>query len=344
MFEWVEIEGFRGINKLRIDGLTRFNVFVGQNGAGKTTVLEAMALVCGGANVARLASLNGIRGALTPTAPGTWAASFHRRQGNGKHSPMLLGAGPLEEAAEVKYRWLPIVAGASVPTAGGGLVLSGEQITGVQVVCTIPARKQEWTHSSQASAAPAGPVPRTCVQFTEGGQVGIDDLAAWYSDYVAAGHRLRLREYLQTIDPRAQGLEVLAPGGRPGLWLEMDGEPAPLPLEFHGAGLRHAVAWALATMIGGGGAILIDELCRELHYSSLARCVRMLDQDCARTAAQVFATTHNEELLGCLLEAFAEQPEALSVFRIEAGADQHRAVRIDYEQLRTTAELRWEIR
>lgn len=40
----LEVEGFRGLNKLKLERLGRVNLFVGKNNCGKTSVLEAVAL------------------------------------------------------------------------------------------------------------------------------------------------------------------------------------------------------------------------------------------------------------------------------------------------------------
>ncbi len=47
MIENIEIENFRGIRRGRIDGLSRVNLFFGKNNCGKSSLLEALFLVCG---------------------------------------------------------------------------------------------------------------------------------------------------------------------------------------------------------------------------------------------------------------------------------------------------------
>ncbi len=42
----VTIDGFRGLRKLRLDNLGLFNILVGANNSGKTSVLEAMSILC----------------------------------------------------------------------------------------------------------------------------------------------------------------------------------------------------------------------------------------------------------------------------------------------------------
>ncbi|MBQ8066569.1 MAG: AAA family ATPase, partial [Prevotella sp.] len=44
-FKNIEIKNFRGIDHLKIDDFSRVNVLLGQNNSGKTTVLEAIAML-----------------------------------------------------------------------------------------------------------------------------------------------------------------------------------------------------------------------------------------------------------------------------------------------------------
>lgn len=42
----VTIDGFRGLRNLRLDDLGHFNILVGANDSGKTSVLEALSILC----------------------------------------------------------------------------------------------------------------------------------------------------------------------------------------------------------------------------------------------------------------------------------------------------------
>jgi hypothetical protein len=44
--ENVMIDGFRGLRQLRLNGLGQINIVVGENNSGKTSVLEALSILC----------------------------------------------------------------------------------------------------------------------------------------------------------------------------------------------------------------------------------------------------------------------------------------------------------
>lgn len=45
-FTQIEINGFRGLRSLNLEGLGRINILVGENNSGKTSVLEALSILC----------------------------------------------------------------------------------------------------------------------------------------------------------------------------------------------------------------------------------------------------------------------------------------------------------
>ena len=60
-FKNLEIKNFRGIDRLVMDDFSRVNVFLGQNGSGKTSVLEAILMLAGMSNPMLPQSINILR-------------------------------------------------------------------------------------------------------------------------------------------------------------------------------------------------------------------------------------------------------------------------------------------
>jgi predicted ATPase len=75
-FIQVEIDGFRGLRSLNLDGLGRVNILVGRNNSGKTSVLEALSILC------------------QPQNPDEWLAMVRRRDFGG-----------LDETVVQSLRW-----------------------------------------------------------------------------------------------------------------------------------------------------------------------------------------------------------------------------------------------
>ena len=62
MFHDLRIQNFRLFEDLQINGLSRINLLGGRNNSGKTTVLEAVFLLCGGGNPELVLRINAFRG------------------------------------------------------------------------------------------------------------------------------------------------------------------------------------------------------------------------------------------------------------------------------------------
>lgn len=77
MFEEITISGFRGINNLKIDDFKRFNLFVGKNNCGKTTVLESIFLLVNPRNAELPVKTNRFR-KFEIINEDMWAVLFYR--------------------------------------------------------------------------------------------------------------------------------------------------------------------------------------------------------------------------------------------------------------------------
>ena len=76
MFRSVKVKNFRAITDLRVDGLSRVNLFVGHNACGKTTLLESLFFLIGATNPKLPVSVSSFRG--FPYISGAlWPTYFH---------------------------------------------------------------------------------------------------------------------------------------------------------------------------------------------------------------------------------------------------------------------------
>ncbi|MCH9021233.1 MAG: AAA family ATPase, partial [Planctomycetes bacterium] len=57
----IKIKNLRAIKELQLDNFGQVNLFVGENNCGKTTVLEALFLLCGAKNPQLLIKINSLR-------------------------------------------------------------------------------------------------------------------------------------------------------------------------------------------------------------------------------------------------------------------------------------------
>ena len=75
MFSSIKIENFRGIKKIKVEDLKQFNLFVGKNNCGKTTLLESIFYIIGPTNSLLPLNTNTFRG-LNIVGKEIWSVFF----------------------------------------------------------------------------------------------------------------------------------------------------------------------------------------------------------------------------------------------------------------------------
>jgi hypothetical protein len=332
------IERFRGIRGLDLSGLGQFNLLVGRNNAGKTSVLEALSIFS------------------SPLDPWVWLYSIARRE-------FLSGSDQLEG-----LRWLfPSGVEHLVQLEGQGaypirrvfanhaMVLgsSGKPAEaskrGVSVNVSVEAASSKdpspgaldklwnaftlWEGETfqlpERQYEPALPM-RVIAPYTH----WIQDLPVrGFSEAKLGGFEKDVIGLVQSIEPGVTGAEVIATSSRPQLYLR-DERAGLLPLSTFGDGIRRAFLLALSIPPAAGGFLLIDELETAIHVSALERVFRWLLDACAKYRVQVFATTHSLEALDAILAVDTTPEEDIVAYRLEREDDRTTARRYGEDLLK----------
>lgn len=346
MYEWLEIKGFRGIRELRIEGLRRVNVFLGANGSGKSTVLEAVAMLCSGANAEMPLILNQTRGVPFETESPSIEALFRAPAQADRPAPCFaVSGGPLDGAERADLEMTGRQQSGPSLDDRGGAVAGLTSLYGLEATCRLSSGEQPPTHVWGRGEARRATAPVLCTH--EHYRMGLGIRLDWLTRWLAAASRLRIKgevvEFLRRHQPGLLDLEVQPVGDGFAVFGVFDEGP-PLPVEVLGAGFYGMLACLLMCATCAGGSLLLDELDSGLHHSSVLPYLNALRTESGRWRTQVFATTHNMELLRYLREAFAGEPDALMIYRLERRGEAHQVVEIDFEGLEVATEARWEIR
>lgn len=345
MFEWLEIRDFRGVDLLRIEGLRRVNVFVGANGSGKSTVLEALAALCAGANAEMPLILNARRGIPYVTEAPSLATLF-RDPVPGRDTPpeFRIDAGPLEEAAMITLRVRGRQRSGPSLDDRGGAIAGVTKLVGLEVECAIPDRHQRWSHVWQEGEADdSGPVPRSHSYYPMGRPTDPRNLAELVAAASERRFRQRVVKLLAAYVPGLTDLEVRPVGQGIAVFAVFEVGPA-RPIESLGGGALGMATCLLMCAFCAGGCLLVDELDTGLHRSVMADFLATLHSATADFSTQLLATTHSEEFLSYMADAFAAEPQALMVFRLERDEAGHRVVPIEHGALRTLMNVGLELR
>lgn len=337
--EHLHVVGYRGLSDVTIERPARVNLLVGPNNAGKTSVLEALALYASPLDpgdwmdVARSRAPLGVRKAWVDAL--RWLFPRPALGGVDDWRLCLEGVGRHRVAnvvARSEERVQELVASDEDEEAAPGAL---ERDSGVRLVlvASIEAKNAALfpddfreTDSVEATFWEQSVWERPRMQRVVGlphrlvtpyshrvERVQIRTLSA----LLAAGGRDAIIEVLRRFDPEVTGIELLDPSGRfSEIYLRHERLGLP-PLASFGDGMRRLVALVLAIVAARGGVLLVDEIETSLHTHMLTGAFEQLAAMAAQYDVQVFATTHSLEAIDAVLDAFPEgDTESLATYHL----------------------------
>ena len=300
MISNLTIEGFRAFRELRVDPLTRVNLFVGPNNAGKTTILEAVEIL----SLGTVKALEGIlerrdeqlvkEKSLEPDP----AHLFHGHSKEIGKSFSIAGdklsvqctveEGRLrEDATDLPVIGLLLKTGDAqvfhMLSPSGGLVIQPVRLD----------RAQRGPNGSRS-----GPDP---VSFLGTDPVDAYGLGHLWDRLVLTPEEESVPAALRIIEPRVERIAFLGenfPSMRT-IFIRLAGEQR-FPLGSMGDGLKRMLSLILHLLSARGGYLLVDEIDTGFHFSVMDDVWRLVIETAKRLDIQVFATTHSLDCVNAL--------------------------------------------
>ena len=343
MLTGVRIRNFRLFRDLEIDGLARVNLFVGNNQAGKTTLLEALFLLADAGRPLMRNRGNVLRSPIGAEAAPAYATLWKQWFPGGDTSRTMrmdgchTALGHTELIVEVSEA-------APTDTADGMLSLKPGTADLMKLVFRYRDRlRAQWPHkgclhvhnggeplcSSQSMFPPLPPavlLPAHPGHDREDAR-RLDDLPPYLRDAF-------LLPALQSLKPELQAVVVHPVDGEPEEIRCDLGLAQPQPLGALGAGTAAVARLVLAIAAAAGSTVLADQIDHGVHHATLDRLWRILFRAVRERDVQLFATTHSWE---CIHAAYAAADNAadgdLRLFRIESDPLENRVVAYKPEAL-----------
>ncbi|MGN7479620.1 AAA family ATPase [Solibacillus silvestris] len=351
----MHIHSFRGLTDVSLNNFSAINLFVGENNAGKTSLLEAVYLI-----------------ANYSTKQGFLKLARMREQ----HFNPLIRATSTEELIswlfsetvkpiEIGYEWhkKEHYISCSLSEEEFILVQSGyddemeildadEQIVKNQIITIYEDENKHGQpiehHLVNTSDKQFETIKKQENLFDCHFISAIDHRSAPLSPYliddlVKDGERPLLIEALRQFDSKINGIELLMSKDRnrrrpvPYIQHETLGL---VPVSMFGDGVRKALVIASQVIRFKGGVILIDEIETGIHTKLIPVFFSWLTEICKEHNVQLFATTHSLEALDGMLKANAENTEHLSVYRMGMANDKSQIKYFSGENLKV---LRYEL-
>ena len=362
----LSIKGFRGIKELSIPRLGRVTLFVGKNGVGKTTLLDAVRVFAARGRYSVLADILRQRDELTDTVDEdgdemfvpNWEALFH-----GWHSspdePISIGLVGMEgETSPLCIRTVPI---SKRNLRGIPEHFLDDDMQALKIECQgakqeipignlegrIPfrlTRQVWWDDETQLPSA-------ILCKSLGPSLLSNRDVARFWDKVVLRDDETQATLALGLIFDSVDRVAVIGDdrGTRPYYGrravVKLKGQERPVPLKSLGDGAVRLFGVALALANSQGGFLVIDEAENGIHHSVQHDFWRMVLGTAYVTNVQVIATTHSWDCTAGFAQAAADVEEVERVLiRLEEDGDQIRAVEYSEDALKIAAEQGIEVR
>jgi energy-coupling factor transporter ATP-binding protein EcfA2 len=369
----VTIDGFRGLRNLRLDDLGLINILVGKNDSGKTSVLEALSILCNPLDLFEWVSMVRRRdfGQMDETRVQSLRWCFP--QSGQLADPDVLFEGGCTMSCDGRFPLRKLRADykdiVGEPNIDRNIYRLHAEVNRLRyafpkggVADIEPGRGAEITHSIEwAEGEPSG---ESANHQTVGLQVweGLPILAKrtrprrrflhaeTLTPYSYQINRVQVRsqsrllfdrdsrssilDLIREFDPEIQEIDIVSfRGGRPAIYLNHR-RLGPAPLSTFGDGLRRAVLLASTLRtLKDGGLLLIDEMEAGIHVRALQKVFGWLTKAARELGVQIVATTHSLEAVDGVMIPNKDRIDDLATFHLDQREHETRAKRIDGDLL-----------
>jgi hypothetical protein len=333
MLKSLHLQNFRGFRETRISPLQRINLITGENGTGKTGVLEALYLLLlrdpGQLGLGRFSSAF----RSSHENPGDDFRSFWEWlffQKNMDLTPRILG----EESKDRE-----IFADMTFSQPNGVRIRLGiqhlpQRIVNVEGVFKVGPGGYGGSNLNG---------PNVLVQSTWLGQP-VNDAELYNRVSLTAGGEERIIELMRVVEPRLKKLRYSKITSQPLVYADL-GLQHFLPATQMGQGFSRLLTLFCEMMVSQAKVLLIDEIENGLHYSVLGEIWKGIGALAEKEDIQVFATTHSWGCIVAAHEAFAAMPKYnFALHRLQRVKGEVEAVTYDREMLETSVRTELEVR
>ena len=355
------IKGFRGIKDLTIPKLGRATLLAGVNGAGKTTVLDAVRVFASRGSYPVLADILLKRDETkvfideddkTKVGP-VWDALFHGRK---LDSESVIAIGQADAECRVAIRANPslpkldFLTYRDTPSGNDAVSLEISFNGHKREYSTNPPNSRGYNMANKRGAD--APPPALVCESLGPGLPGGYDLARFWDKVALTDEESHAIESLRLIF--GGGIERVAFVGENSRFqlrvgrramVKMKGESRPVPLMSLGDGAARVLGVSLALASSRDGFLLLDEVENGIHHAIQRDFWKMVMLTAHENNVQVVATTHSHDCVKGFARAAAELDDVVGLLhRIENDGGKARAVSYSEEGLKVAAEQGIEVR
>lgn len=351
----LDVKNMKAFHTLSVTDLGKFNLFVGKNNCGKTTLLENLFLIIAPSNTSLPIKISNFRN-IEFVDESYWTQYFHN----------LDAEKDIEISADVKvhnklqHRKLDISLSQYYLLENGkksefdlskGISASSKKISGLKYRYQIEdggaIKDQFELDLSSDGNIIKGTLPEGYKEPLTGAFYGPTlmyvDIPKRFHDLKIGKQTESILRVLKRIDPSILSIDL---GFNNIVYCDV-GLESLLPLNQMGGGMLKTLGILLAVHSCKDGILLIDEFENGLHFSTMQILWSALIESAHTYNVQVFVTTHSLECIDAFARVATERlqfNDDYRLFRLERDRDLTQIIKFDLETLSSALESRWEIR
>lgn len=338
----LQVDGFRALKHLRIEGLGKVNLITGKNNSGKSSLLEAVRILASGGALRTFSDIMTYREEMGAAADAertylkTEIAPFcNLFNGFPALSPnhiafTIAATGSLPPSVSkisASINWFtrksdPERGSVSYEPAAGDMFDDVESFPGLNLDIAGRKRIVPLDRLSRVSQmrldADVAPVP--CVYLEPFSSRSTIQLSALWDAVVLTDTELEIVKALRIISADIQGVSMIGSDerrNRPRTAIARSSRyPNPVPLRTFGDGVNRLFGLILSLCNARNGVLLVDEIDNGLHYSVQGDIWRTIFRLAEKLNVQVFATSHSSDCVRAFEEAAHDSPEAGALVRL----------------------------
>lgn len=359
MLRTVRIHNFRGFRSFELNNLGRLNLLVGTNNCGKTSVLEAIQLLCSRNNLEPLRDVMKSRGEYF------WDERKRERELDIRHlfyghdiEPgsefSVLGVdGNSEEkvVATVGIRRIRRHYDSSSDNSEQLKIIDDEIFDDSPEDFKVLDFAIKWIHGSEQESwdRPLSNngglsdeyirrltrigIPKnieTKTQFVTSSALTTEKMIELFDQIVLTPEENLVQEALKTIESKIERIASVGSEkyrrseAREGFVVRLSDSHQRVPIGSMGDGIWRILGLALATVGAANGVLFVDEIDTGLHFSTMSDMWKLIWETAKRLNVQVFATTHSSDCWTSLASIASREDtmeDGITIQRIERDKD-----------------------
>lgn len=322
MIESAEIKNFRCFEHVKLQNCKSVNVVLGGNGAGKTSLLEALFLSAGNSPELsnRLRLLRGfpdtLAGELNDIADSIWLDFFRDRNKKAPISIHTSGSFYRNRLLTIKYEKEDSereynIKKPSEQTGVAPVIFEWIGPKGMRIHSRPELRDGKILMKGGSS------LPEEAFFLSAGHMVSAGETAKRFSEISKRSEMEPVLSRLRLHFPEIEDLSIELIAGNPMVCAKTQRSAERTPLNLLSSGLTRIAHIMFTLYSRKGSVLLIDEIENGIYFQKLPSLWDSLLDFCKQTESQVFVSTHSWECIKAALPTVVANPNDFSVIHTD---------------------------